>query len=172
MIQSDELVEIFKVIILTDLAMSLGPILGTESQAFLPPTLVEWTTEAVTWPATKLAAKIRDLENFRGLSREFFERYDFLITPTMAVPAFPIETPPAIIDGFPVDPNWGYTPFCYPFNLSGNPAANIPCGHTKEGLPVGLQVVGGTGRDIDVLRACAAFEQTHSFSVLPPLLGM
>ena len=51
-----------------------------------------------------------------------------------------------------------WTPFTYPFNLTGQPAASIPCGFTKAGLPVGLQIVGPRYADALVLRAARAFE--------------
>jgi len=49
-------------------------------------------------------------------------------------------------------------PFTYPFNLTGQPAASVPCGFTAEGLPVALQIVGRWHADALVLRAAAAFE--------------
>ena len=51
-----------------------------------------------------------------------------------------------------------WTPFTFPFNLTGSPAASVPAGWTASGLPVGLQVVGRNWEDALVLRACAAFE--------------
>jgi aspartyl-tRNA(Asn)/glutamyl-tRNA(Gln) amidotransferase subunit A len=59
-------------------------------------------------------------------------------------------------------------PFTYPFNLTRNPALSIPCGFTKAGLPVGLQIIGPLAGDHRVLRAAHAFEQTRSLR-LPPL---
>jgi aspartyl-tRNA(Asn)/glutamyl-tRNA(Gln) amidotransferase subunit A len=61
-----------------------------------------------------------------------------------------------------------WTPFTYPFNLTRQPAATVPCGFTKAGLPVGLQIVGPAYGDALVLRAARAFEQAHPFT-LPPL---
>jgi aspartyl-tRNA(Asn)/glutamyl-tRNA(Gln) amidotransferase subunit A len=54
----------------------------------------------------------------------------------------------------------GWTPFSYPFNLTQQPAASIPCGLTKKGLPVGLHIVGPRYADALVLRAARAFEAT------------
>jgi aspartyl-tRNA(Asn)/glutamyl-tRNA(Gln) amidotransferase subunit A len=60
--------------------------------------------------------------------------------------------------------NWA--PFSYPFNLTQQPAASIPCGSTRDGLPVGLQIVGAVGADATVLRASRAFETARPFSAL------
>ena len=61
-----------------------------------------------------------------------------------------------------------WTPFTYPFNLTGQPAASIPCGLTEAGLPVGLQIVGPHFADAQVLQAAAAFEAVAPFP-LPEL---
>ena len=74
----------------------------------------------------------------------FFERYDLLLTPTMQLTAFPVgEVMPAEIDGQTVDPereNW--CAFLYGLNLTGCPAASVPCGVDEDGLPIGLQISG------------------------------
>lgn len=90
--------------------------------------------------------------------RRLFERYDLLLTPTLPLTAFEIlKNTPDHIAGRPVRGlNW--SPFTYPFNLTGQPAASVPCGFTAEGLPVGLQIVGRRHADATVLRASAAFE--------------
>lgn len=92
---------------------------------------------------------------------EFFERYDLLLTPTLAVTPFPhLDGPagPAEIDGEPIErfAGWHLT---YPFNLTGQPAISVPCGFSAEGLPIGLQIAGRRHADADVLRAAAAYEQ-------------
>jgi aspartyl-tRNA(Asn)/glutamyl-tRNA(Gln) amidotransferase subunit A len=58
----------------------------------------------------------------------------------------------------------GWTPFSYPFNLTQQPAVTVPCGLTRAGLPMGLQIVGPMFGDALVLRAARAYE-----SVKPPL---
>ena len=52
-----------------------------------------------------------------------------------------------------------WTPFRFPFNATGNPAASVPCGFTDDGLPIGLQIVGRMHEDQAVLQAVAAFER-------------
>lgn len=86
----------------------------------------------------------------------FHETYDLLVTPTLPLVAFAagLEVPP----GWP-SPRWtSWTPFTYPFNLTQQPAASVPCGLTGDGLPVGLQVIGPRHADALVLRACQAYE--------------
>lgn len=91
--------------------------------------------------------------------RRFFENYDLLLTPTLAVPAFSVGRHPEVIGGKKVaDPLWGFTPFTYPFNMTGNPAATVPAGFSHDGLPVGLQIVGRFGDEETVLAAAGAFE--------------
>ena len=95
----------------------------------------------------------------------FHERYDLLLTPTIAIPAFEAghDTPP---DGR-FGANWlRWTPYSYPFNLTLQPAASVPCGLTSAGLPVGLQIVGPMLRDGMVLRASRAFESARPWETL------
>jgi aspartyl-tRNA(Asn)/glutamyl-tRNA(Gln) amidotransferase subunit A len=96
-----------------------------------------------------------------GMQMNLFHRdFDLLATPTLAVPAFDVgqETP--------VKGRWtDWTPFTYPFNLTGQPAASIPCGFTRAGLPVGLQLVGPRFADALVLRAARAFESARPITL-------
>jgi aspartyl-tRNA(Asn)/glutamyl-tRNA(Gln) amidotransferase subunit A len=64
-----------------------------------------------------------------------------------------------------------WTAFTYPFNLSGQPAATVPCGFARDGLPVGLQIVGRLREDALVLRAAAAFEQACPWQGTTPPIG-
>jgi aspartyl-tRNA(Asn)/glutamyl-tRNA(Gln) amidotransferase subunit A len=60
--------------------------------------------------------------------------------------------------------------FTFPFNLTGQPAASVPCGFTTDGLPVGLQIVGRWHADSLVLRAAAGFEAVQPWArARPPL---
>jgi aspartyl-tRNA(Asn)/glutamyl-tRNA(Gln) amidotransferase subunit A len=96
--------------------------------------------------------------------RRLFHTYDLLLTPTVARPAFAIGLDnPTEIAGKPVS-EWAWTPFTYPFNMTGQPAASVPCGFTKDGLPIGLQIVGRRFDDVTVLRASAAFEAARPWA--------
>src|SRR5947209_4522125 len=82
----------------------------------------------------------------------------------LACPPLPIGVDTVTeIAGRPVS-FYGWIPFTYPFNLTGQPAASVPAGFTKSGLPVGLQIVGRRLDDATVLRASAAFERARPWA--------
>lgn len=88
--------------------------------------------------------------------RKIFLRYDLILSPTLAALPFAAGTErPADSPG---GSRLSWVAFTYPFNLTGQPAATVPCGFTADGLPVGLQIVGPRLQDALVLRASAAFE--------------
>ena len=100
------------------------------------------------------------------LMNKFHQKYDLLLTPTLPVPAFDAgrEFP-----GAGGKRRWtDWTPFSYPFNLTQQPAASIPCGLTRAGLPAGLHIVGPKYGDAQVLRAARAFEEVRPL-VMPDL---
>jgi aspartyl-tRNA(Asn)/glutamyl-tRNA(Gln) amidotransferase subunit A len=102
--------------------------------------------------------------------RGFLERFDLLLTPTVAVPPFRIaDGPPREIDGEALSA-LGWMPFTYPFNLTGQPAASVPVGFDEDGLPVGLQIVGRRHADRTVLAAARAFEDARPWVERRPLL--
>ncbi|HZP78643.1 MAG TPA: amidase [Pseudolabrys sp.] len=98
--------------------------------------------------------------------QQFHTEYDILLTPTLPRPAFEAgQVSPNGVD----QSNWmHWTPFSYPFNLTQQPAASIPCGFTAAGLPVGLHIVAAKYRDDLVLRVARAYERRHPIN-LPPL---
>lgn len=99
----------------------------------------------------------------------FFEEWDFLVTPAVSVPAFPAERlQPADWPEHAWD--WmGWAEFSYPFNMSWNPSASVPCGFTTGGLPVGMQITGRRFDDLGVLRMSALFEQAMPWADKVPL---
>ena len=102
-----------------------------------------------------------------GTHMNLFHRdWDLLVTPTLAIPAFDADkkTADAMLHNRWID----WTPFSFPFNLTQQPAATIPCGFTKAGLPVGLHIVGPRYQDALVLRAARAFETARPIK-LPAL---
>jgi aspartyl-tRNA(Asn)/glutamyl-tRNA(Gln) amidotransferase subunit A len=96
--------------------------------------------------------------------RAFHEQYDLLLTPTLAVA--PFEAGRLTPEGYGED--WtAWTPFTYPFNLTGQPAATVPCGFVRGDRPVGLQVVGAMYQDALVLRAAQAYQTARPITRHP-----
>lgn len=105
--------------------------------------------------------------------RTFFERYDYLILPTVAVAPFAVEQPyPTEINGQPLANYIQWVFLTYAITLTGLPAISIPCGFTSGGLPVGLQIVGRRRQEVAVLAAAAAFEREAPWADrIPPVVG-
>ena len=111
-----------------------------------------------------MSRAIYEVDRLGRRMEEFFDNFDLLLTPTMAVPAFPIDQRPGVIGGKTVDPFWGFLPFTYPINISGQTAASIPCGYSSDGMPIGLHIIGPKGSEAKVLQACAAFEAANPWA--------
>ena len=112
-----------------------------------------------------VTAEVKRMELSRIMGR-FHREYDLLLTPTLPIPAF--EAGREVPVGWPQSRWTSWTPFTYPFNMTQQPAASLPCGFTAEGLPVGVQVVGPRFADNRVLAACRAFEQAFPWLGLRP----
>jgi aspartyl-tRNA(Asn)/glutamyl-tRNA(Gln) amidotransferase subunit A len=102
--------------------------------------------------------------------RDFHRRYDLLLTPVTSITGYELGKQPTSVGGQSIPP-MGWMPFTQPFNLTGQPAASVPCGFDSRGLPVGLQVVGRAYEDALVLRACRAFEQAAPWAHAKPRLA-
>jgi aspartyl-tRNA(Asn)/glutamyl-tRNA(Gln) amidotransferase subunit A len=106
----------------------------------------------------------------------FMAKYDLLLTPTLAVPPFPVHMQgPEKIEGRMVR-NAQWLAFTFPVNMTGQPAATVPAGFTADGLPIGLQIVGRHLDDRTVLAASGAFERArpwaHRWPALLDQLGL
>jgi len=89
---------------------------------------------------------------------DFHERYDLLLTPAMPLTALKVGLV-APADGSYGDDWITWSPYTYPFNLTQQPAASVPCGLARNGLPMGAQIVGPPRADAVVLRAARAVER-------------
>jgi Asp-tRNA(Asn)/Glu-tRNA(Gln) amidotransferase A subunit family amidase len=107
---------------------------------------------------------------FYEQARVFMESYDLLVTPQMPCVAWSLDDWPREIDGHATPALFDHLPFTYPFNLTGWPAASVPCGFNAEGLPIALQVVAGWHQDALCLRAAAAFEALQPWAAARPPL--
>ncbi len=105
--------------------------------------------------------------------RTFMEARELLILPTVAVPPFPVEQPyPTEINGKPLDNYTQWFFLTYGITLTALPVISVPCGFTKSGLPVGLQIVGRRRQEAMVLRAAAAFEAAAPWAdKFPPVVA-
>ena len=109
---------------------------------------------------------------FSNEVQQLFERYDLLVLPTL--PVLPFSADATAPDGYDAADScvpWAaWTPFTYPFNVTGNPAASIPCGVSREGLPISLQVVGPRFEEGRVFNLCAHLEAINPWEQRIPTL--
>jgi len=109
----------------------------------------------------------------RNAFLKLFERVDALVTPTVAVTAFEAGLLGVDrVDGIAVDPHLGWSPFTWPINLAGLPAATLPCGFDRDGLPIGLQIVTHWLDEPTIFRIAAAFEEAQPWSNFWPPLAL
>jgi aspartyl-tRNA(Asn)/glutamyl-tRNA(Gln) amidotransferase subunit A len=100
---------------------------------------------------------------------DFHKRYDLLLTPTMPLTA--LKAGRVMPDDIDYGDDWlNWSPYTYPFNLTQQPAASVPCGLASNGLPMGAQIVGAPRADALVLRAARVIETTLPMPP-PPGLG-
>jgi Asp-tRNA(Asn)/Glu-tRNA(Gln) amidotransferase A subunit family amidase len=137
------------------------PFVTRSPALYQPATLARIRSGAETSAATALRAR-RALEAARRSIRRVFEEVDLLLTPTI-----PITTP--TIADLQEHPDalraaelrmLGNT---RPFNVWGIPAISVPCGFTKDGLPIGLQLAGPPWREDTLLQAAHAYERATSW---------
>jgi amidase len=143
-----------------------------EHRAVLQPGLVENTEAGLALSPREIAeGELRRTRQWQRV-REFLEPRDLWVTPTTAVPPFPIEHPHVLeVNGRPVGKAMQRSHLTYAFSVLGLPAISIPCGFTRGGLPVGLQIVGKRRGEVAVLRAAAAFEAARPWSGrVPPIV--
>jgi aspartyl-tRNA(Asn)/glutamyl-tRNA(Gln) amidotransferase subunit A len=116
------------------------------------------------WSATAFTDAITTRKAAFNAMAKFMDKFDLILTPTAPLPPFAIDRDgPGLIDGAAVaDDAW--TPALYPANLTGQPAASVPAGWTKDGLPVGLQMIARRLDDRLLLTAAAAFERALPWS--------
>ena len=113
------------------------------------------TSEQIAW-----AHGVRD--RIWMFFERFFERYDFLLTPSMAVSPFPVEQNyPETVGGRPMKTYVDWIAPTFTLSLTGLPIASVPCGLDAEGLPVGLQVVGPPLGEEKVLGLCSRVQEVY-----------
>ena len=162
--------EHFRVIFASNTYASSGYLLRER-----PDELTDYFREAMergaTFTAADYARALGEMDALKAQFDAYFDDYDLLLSPTMAVPAFEIERHPPVIGGKEVDPFFGYLPFTYPINMIGHPAASVPCGFSSDGMPIGLHIVGRKGNEATVLAASAAFERAMPWVDKKPVVS-
>ena len=133
-----------------------------EQRDLLDPAVADVLRAALDQTSEEYYTKVFRRYELREKLRAFFDNYDLLLSPATPTAAFDVglNTPPALTDRNIV--SWVY--YTYPFNLTGQPAASIPVGFTREGLPVGLQMVGRINSEVDIFRAAAAYEAARPWA--------
>ena len=132
---------------------------GLGEREGIDPGLAEIAEQGRSYSGVEYLAACGERDQLAILMSRFHEQWDLLLTPAMPIAAF--EAGREVPEGSE-DPRWpGWTPFTYPFNLTQQPAATVPCGFTSAGLPAGLQIVGPRHADALVLRAARSYEQAH-----------
>jgi len=154
--------EIFNVIIRAENYVVAKELLATHAE-LLDPGMRSFTQAGAAITAFDYLRANQERARLSTQLARFFEHYDLLVTPTLAVLPFTINTRPERIAGREIH-SISWLAFTYLFNLTGHPAASVPCGWTMDGLPVGLQIVGRRFADALVLQASAAFEQVRPWT--------
>jgi aspartyl-tRNA(Asn)/glutamyl-tRNA(Gln) amidotransferase subunit A len=133
--------------------------LDEAKRQLLDPGLVADAHRAEAWRAVDLFRALTERARLAERLEHFNQRYHLLMTPSVAIEPFAVHhnVPPG--SGMRDWEEWA--PFSYPFNLSQQPAASVPCGFTDAGLPVGFQLAGGKHDDVRVLRASHAFLEAY-----------
>jgi amidase len=105
-------------------------------------------------------------------ARRFFEEYDLLLVPAAGTLPFPVEViSPPEVGGRKMENYVEWLGLTYAITLTGLPSLVVPCGFSKSGLPVGIQIVGRRLSEAALLRAAAAFEQARPWANKHPNLG-
>jgi len=120
------------------------------------------------------AGEIAEAERMRGALyaqvSAFFDTYDLLVCPAAIVPPFDVGIRyPTEVAGVTFESYIDWLVICSAVTLTGCPALSIPCGFTKGGLPVGLQMVGRPRGEAELLAAASLFEAAHDFARLVPM---
>ena len=158
--------QIFRILWWSGARAALGH-LPAEKKKLLDPALADVVEQSMSISLDDYADAVKQRGLLGSHMRQFMENYDLLVTPTLPIPAFDAGLlSPAAVDQTGKWVNW--TPFSYPFNLTQQPAASVPCGFTKAGLPAGLHLIGRMFDDRMVLRASHAYQDATTWHTQRP----
>jgi aspartyl-tRNA(Asn)/glutamyl-tRNA(Gln) amidotransferase subunit A len=158
-----------------DAALNNGLIVTSEAAAFHRQRLAEHPEDfgadvrqrlqtGAAYTSTEYVLARRTQAELRRLFELFFNKYDVLLMPTTPIPAPSLDGPDAVEQARML------TRFTAPFNLTGLPALSLPCGFTRDGLPIGLQIVARPWAEAALLRAGQAYEMATEWHLRRPEL--
>ena len=133
------------------------------ARADMDPGIVEVAAEGAGYSMAEYGRAMEERVALGETMNAFHTDFDLMLTPALPIAAF--DAGQEVPDPAAAKRWTDWTPFSYPFNLTGHPACGVPCGFTKAGLPVGLQIVGPRYADPLVMRAAAAFEAARPFKI-------
>ena len=117
--------------------------------------------------SSKYALARRKQVELRRRSEQFFRQYEAILLPSTAIAALPINDIENSASQAPA-----LTRFTAPFNLTGLPALSVPCGFTRESLPIGLQIVCGHWQESKTLRLGYAYEHATEWHKRKPIFTL
>ncbi|WGK62167.1 amidase family protein [Halopseudomonas sp. SMJS2] len=134
----------------------------------MDPQLIAVADKAAQLSMLDYLGAVNESMALRERMAHFHQKYDLLLTPALPITAF--KTGREVPEDWPHTrwPTW--TPFTYPFNMTGQPGLSVPCGFDNDGLPIGLQLVGARFNDALVLRAGHAYQQAAPLTDHRPAL--
>jgi amidase len=161
--------EIFMTLRGVHFAVDRAPLLATERRRIKPD--IVWNTElGLKLGGAEIAAAERKRAALYGRVLEFFATYDLLVCPCRPVPAFDVDLRhPETIDGHRPETYIASSALTYAVTLTSCPAISVPCGFTRDGRAVGLQIVGRPRGEAALLGAAALFEQLMGLDRLLPI---
>jgi amidase len=150
--------EAFHTLRALDFALKRGPLLEQHRDKLKPEVI--WNIEkGFALDAASIARAQRERSALYQRTADYFATFDLLVTPAVIVPPFPVEQRwIEIVEGERFDNYVDWLAITYIITLVACPAVSIPCGFTKSGLPVGLQLVGRPRGDAELLAAAASLE--------------
>lgn len=135
-----------------------------DKRALIDPSYLEMAERGRRHTAQDYLEALSRMDGFASLMGRFSQDYDAIVTPTM--PILPFAAEERRPRGFDVIDWYELEYFLYPFSLSGQPAISVPCGLSRAGLPIGLQIVGRRMADLDVLAMASAFQSLIPAEIL------
>ncbi|WKN48885.1 amidase [Nocardioides sp. Arc9.136] len=137
----------------------LGPLLAEHPEAFKP-SLADNIRAGESLTGADVARAYAQRTALSETMREFFGSYDVLVLPVSQVPPFPADQEfPSDINGRPMETYLDWMRSAYFITVTGCPAISVPAGTTRDGLPVGVQLVAPHGADLRLLEVARAVEE-------------